>query len=78
MKNITEREIRDFFYDSATYYGFVKVEKELNIGGLRIDIFAIDSNHNPYIIEFKKTKNRHVVGQSAQYLAIVPSYSGPK
>jgi len=71
---ITEAHIRDFFYESATSYGFVKVEKELSVEGLRIDIFAIDSDHVPYIIEFKKKKDRHIVGQAAQYLAIVPAY----
>lgn len=74
MKEITEAHIRDFFYNAATSYGFIKVEKELLVEGLRIDIFAIDANHNPYIVEFKKNKNRHIVGQAAQYLAIVPSY----
>ncbi|GAK56150.1 hypothetical protein U27_03112 [Candidatus Vecturithrix granuli] len=74
MKGITEAHIRDFFYDAATSYGFVKAEKELIIEGLRIDMFAIDVNHNPFIIEFKKKKDRHIVGQAAQYLAIVPSY----
>lgn len=74
MKETTETHVRDFFYDAATSYGFVKAEKELVIERLRIDIFAIDTNHNPYIIEFKKKKDRHIVGQAAQYLAIVPSY----
>lgn len=74
MSNISETTVRDFFYDAATSYGFINVNKELSIEGLRIDIFAIDSNHNPYIIEFKKKKDRHIVGQSAQYLAIAPTY----
>lgn len=74
MQGVTEETIRDFFYNAASNYGFVCVKKELNVGGLRIDIFAVDGNHNPYIIEFKRKKDRHIVGQSAQYLAIVPSY----
>lgn len=74
MGVVTEGAIRDFFYNAASTYGFVSVQKELNVGGLRIDIFAVDANHNPYIIEFKRKKDRHIVGQSAQYLAIVPSY----
>jgi hypothetical protein len=69
-----EFEIRNFFYNAMADYGLVCGKKELNIAGLRIDIFAIDEKHNPYIIEFKKDKNRHIVGQSAQYLALVPTY----
>ena len=41
MSNVSEAMIRDFFYDSATSYGFIHAEKELTIEGLRIDIFAI-------------------------------------
>ncbi|NTW49500.1 MAG: hypothetical protein HGB19_07225 [Chlorobiales bacterium] len=74
MSKIKESDIRDFFYNASTSYGFIHAEKELTIEGLRIDIFAIDSKHNPCIIEFKTSKNRHIVGQAAQYLAIVPSY----
>ena len=74
MRTIQEVDVRDFFFEAISSYGFVTAKKELYIEGLRIDIFAIDKNHNPYIIEFKKSKNKHIVGQAAQYLAIVPSY----
>ena len=69
-----ELEIRDFFHEVMSEYGLICGIKELNIDGLRIDIFAIDAMHNPFIIEFKKDKNRHIVGQSAHYLALVPTY----
>ncbi|GHT66353.1 hypothetical protein FACS189452_02100 [Bacteroidia bacterium] len=69
-----EFEIRDFFYDALSSYGLKYGKKELSVEGLRIDIFAIDNKHIPYIIEFKKDKNRHIVGQAAQYLALVPTY----
>jgi len=74
MENILEADIRDFFFKGAESYGFIKVQKELSIDGLRIDIFAIDKDHNPYVIEFKKEKARHIVGQGAMYLALAPSY----
>jgi hypothetical protein len=69
----SEKQIRNFFHDSAQSYGFVCSQKELNIKSLKIDIFAVDKSHNPFIIEFKKSKNKHIVGQSAQYLALAPS-----
>ncbi len=69
----SEKQIRDAFYDSARSYGFVHAQKELNIRNLRVDIFAVDKKHNPFIIEFKKSKNRHIIGQAAQYLALAPS-----
>lgn len=52
-----ESDIQNFFYESIASYGFIHAHKELNVEGLRIDIFAIDKNHNPYIIEFKKKKD---------------------
>lgn len=72
--NIDESKIRDFFFEAISSYGLIHAKKELTIDGLRIDIFAIDKNHIPYIIEFKKNKNRHIVGQAAQYLALIPAY----
>lgn len=74
MNETSETTVRNFFYNAATTYGFIHAEKELTVEGLRMDTFAIDANHNPCIIEFKKNKNRHIVGQAAQYIAIVPSY----
>ena len=71
---ISEANIRDFFYNARTTYGFIEASKELSVGGLRLDIFAIDENHNPYIIEFKKSKSKHIVGQSAHYLTMLPVY----
>ncbi len=71
---MNENDIRNFFYDSLSSYGLIYGKKELVIEGLRIDIFAIDKKHSPYIIEFKKSKNRHIVGQAAQYLALVPLF----
>lgn len=68
-----EKDVRDFFYKTKENYNLVAGQKELYIDGLRIDIFAIDRKGNPFIIEFKKDKNRHVVGQSAHYLALIPS-----
>ncbi|MDR2192787.1 MAG: hypothetical protein LBO62_07930 [Endomicrobium sp.] len=73
-RNINEFAIRDFFYNSLQTYGLKIGYKELSIEGLRIDIFAIDAKHNPYILEFKKGKDRHIVGQAAQYLALIPTY----
>ncbi|MDR3287632.1 MAG: hypothetical protein LBT27_09345 [Prevotellaceae bacterium] len=70
-----ENEIRDFFYNALSTYGLKYGKKELSVEGLRIDIFAIDKQHIPYIIEFKKEKNRYVVGQAAQYLSLVPTYN---
>jgi len=69
-----ETAIRDFFFEALATYGLKHGKKELNIGGLRVDIFAIDKNHIPYIIEFKKDKDRHIVGQAAQYLTMLPTY----
>lgn len=71
---MNESEIRDFFYEALPTYGLKHGKKELSVAGLRIDIFAIDVKHMPYIIEFKKAKNRHMVGQAAQYLSLVPTY----
>jgi hypothetical protein len=70
-----EFEIRDFFFNALSTYGLKYGKKELSIEGLRIDIFAIDKNHVPYIIEFKKDKNRHIVGQAAQYLSLIPTFN---
>jgi hypothetical protein len=70
----TEFEIRDFFFDALSTYGLKYGQKELSLSGLRIDIFAIDNKHSPYIIEFKKDKDRHIVGQAATYLSLVPTY----
>jgi hypothetical protein len=72
--SLSEADIRDYFYNAASTYGFIQVNKELFIGGLRLDLFAIDTEHNPYIVEFKRDKNRHIVGQSAHYLAMIPSF----
>jgi hypothetical protein len=69
-----EYEIRDFFFNALSTYGLKYGKKELSVDGLRIDIFAIDKNHTPYIIEFKKEKNRHIVGQAAQYLSLIPTF----
>lgn len=69
-----EHEIREFFFKALSTYGLKHGKKELSVGGLRIDIFAIDKKNIPYIIEFKKDKNRHIVGQAAQYLALVPTF----
>jgi hypothetical protein len=69
-----ESEIRDFFFEALPSYGLKHGKKELSVAGLRVDIFAIDSRHAPFIIEFKKSKNRHIVGQAAQYLSLVPTY----
>ena len=74
IKDFSESEIQKFFYESIESYGFIHAHRELTVEGLRADIFAIDKNHNPFIIEFKKKKDRHIVGQSAQYLAVFPSY----
>lgn len=68
-----EKDIRDFFFKAKENYNLVAGQKELNIDGLRIDIFAVDKQGNPFIIEFKKDKNRHIIGQSAQYLALIPT-----
>ena len=69
----SEKQIRDFFCESAKSYNFVVAQKELNIKKLRIDVFAIDKKHNPFIIEFKKSRNRHIIGQASQYLALAQS-----
>ncbi len=68
-----EKDVRDFFFKTKENYNLVAGHKELYIDGLRIDIFAVDKQGNPFIIEFKKDKNRHIVGQSAHYLALIPS-----
>ena len=70
-----EQEIRDFFFKALSTYGLKYGKKELSVEGLRIDIFAVDRNHIPYIIEFKKEKNRHIVGQAAQYLSLIPTFN---
>lgn len=70
---MTENDIRDFFFKTKELYSLIAGEKELNIDGLRIDIFAVDDCGNPFIIEFKRGKNRHIVGQSAHYLAVIQS-----
>jgi hypothetical protein len=44
-----ESEIRDFFFNALSAYGLKHGKKELSIEGLRIDIFAIDKKHIPYI-----------------------------
>jgi hypothetical protein len=69
----SEKQIRDFFCESAKSYNFVVAQKELNIKKLRIDVFVIDKEHNPFIIEFKKSRNRHIIGQASQYLALAQS-----
>lgn len=71
-----ERDVRDFFFKTKENYNLVAGQKELYIDGLRIDIFAVDKQGNPFIIEFKKDKNRHIVGQSAHYLALIPAKHG--
>lgn len=71
---MNESEVRDFFFKALSSYGLKHGKKELSIEGLRIDIFAVDKQHIPYIIEFKKNKNRHIVGQAAQYLSLIPTY----
>lgn len=48
-----ERDVRDFFFKTKENYNLVVGHKELYIDGLRIDIFAIDKQGNPFIIEFK-------------------------
>jgi hypothetical protein len=73
MVNIQESDIRDFFFEAISTYGFITAQKELNIEGFRVDIFAIDKDHNPYVIEFKKVKSKHIVGQAGHYLALAPS-----
>lgn len=67
-----EKDVRDFFFKIKENYNLVAGQKEFYIDGLRIDIFAVDKQGNPFIIEFKKDKNRHIVGQSAHYLALIP------
>ena len=47
-----EKDVRDFFFNTKENYNIVAAEKELNIDGLRIDIFAVDKDSNPFIIEF--------------------------
>lgn len=69
-----ERDIRDFFFQTRDNYRLAAVYKELSIDGLRIDLFAVDEEGNPFIIEFKKDQNRHIVGQSAHYLALIPAH----
>lgn len=69
-----ENELRDFFFKSLSVYGLKHGKKELSIAGLRIDIFAIDAKHTPYVIEFKKEQDRHIVGQAAHYLSLIPTY----
>lgn len=68
-----EKDVRDFFFKTKENYNLVAGQKELYIDGLRIDVFAVDKQGNPFIIEFKKDKNRHIVGQSAHYLALIPA-----
>ena len=67
-----EKDVRDFFFNTKENYNIITAQKELNVDGLRIDIFAVDSEGNPFIIEFKKGSNRHIVGQSMQYLSLFP------
>jgi hypothetical protein len=69
-----ELEIRDYFFDRIIAYGLKYGIKELTVELLRIDIFAIGQDNTPYIIEFKKTKDKHIVGQAAQYLSLVPVF----
>jgi len=71
---MNEDEVRDFFFEAKSSYGLKHAQKELSVGGFRIDIFAIDVNHSPYIIEFKKAQDRHTVGQALQYLYLIPTY----
>ena len=68
-----EKDVRDFFFKTKENYNLIVGQTELNIDGLRIDVFAVDNQGNPFIIEFKKDKNRHIVGQSAHYLALIPT-----
>lgn len=68
-----EKDVRDFFFKTKENYNLISGQKELYIDGLRIDIFAVDKQGNPFIIEFKKDRNRHIVGQSAHYLALIPA-----
>ena len=65
-----EKDVRDFFFNTKENYNIIAAEKELNIDNLRVDIFAVDIDGNPFIIEFKKGSNRHIVGQSMQYLSL--------
>ena len=72
---MNELEIRDYFFSQLSTYGLKCGKKELTIEGLRIDIFAVGKDNTPYIIEFKRNKNRYMVGQAAQYLSLIQKYS---
>ena len=56
-------------------FGLIYGKKELTIEGIRIDIFAIGQSKTPYIIEIKKNRNRHIVGQAIQYLLLVQKFT---
>ena len=68
MKKI---EIIDYFYNKLSDYDLKFGRKELKIKELRIDIFAIGKDNTPFIIEIKRDKNRHIVGQALQYFSLV-------
>lgn len=65
-----EYEIRDYFYGKISDYGIKLAKRELIIENLRIDLFAIGIKNIPYIIEFKRERNKHIVGQATQYLIL--------
>jgi len=68
-----EKHIRDFFFKTKENYRLIAGQKELSVNRLRIDVFAVNKRGDPFIIEFKKDKSNHIVGQSAQYLALIQS-----
>jgi hypothetical protein len=74
MKITTEKEVIDYLNKNYKSFGFKFSKKELSIGNLRIDIFAIDKNDVPYIIELKKIKSKHVVGQAFHYLTSISPF----
>jgi hypothetical protein len=69
-----EFEIINFFSNRLCDFDLYYTKKELRIEGLRIDIFAIGQDRTPYIIEIKREKNRHIVGQASQYLSLALMY----
>ncbi|MDR0354959.1 MAG: hypothetical protein LBJ64_04410 [Deltaproteobacteria bacterium] len=74
MTNISEKDIQNYLVKNSESYGLIFAEKEVTIAGLRIDIFALDKEHNPYILEIKKDKDRHIVGQAIQYYFLIKLY----
>ncbi|MDR1110317.1 MAG: hypothetical protein LBP92_06410, partial [Deltaproteobacteria bacterium] len=74
MDNIKEKDINNYLIVNAMSFGLKYCKSELPIGDIRIDIFAINNKNVPCVIELKKIRDRHTVGQVMHYLSIIELY----